>query len=303
MLMVENPTLQVQAVLFNDDAGSLKRAVSAMANAVRVERKKTGILKSVKFVYGDASEKQALTESDVQDLKNEAGELMEFEYRVFGFNTGYGKGNNLLSEKSDSDYLLIMNPDIIVSPRTLIELILPFYDEKTGIVEARQTPIEHPKDYNINTKETEWASGACIMVPAELFEKEKGFDSDTFFMYCEDVDFSWRVRLAGYKIIYQPLAPVYHAKRLSATGNWKPSDKEIYYSVLSALLLAYKWSNDKEQRRLLTQCRLSGSKEYQNAAAEFIRLRETGKLPAQIGADNSVSRFIGGYYTESRFIL
>jgi GT2 family glycosyltransferase len=39
----------------------------------------------------------------------------------------------------------------------------------------------------------------------------------TFFMYCEDVDLSWRLRLLGYAIIYAPDAVVYH--RLSATGG------------------------------------------------------------------------------------
>ncbi len=38
-----------------------------------------------------------------------------------------------------------------------------------------------------------------------------------FFMYCEDVDLSWRLRLLGYGIVYVPSAVVYH--RLSATGG------------------------------------------------------------------------------------
>jgi GT2 family glycosyltransferase len=38
-----------------------------------------------------------------------------------------------------------------------------------------------------------------------------------FFMYCEDVDLSWRLRLRGYSIIYAPAAVVYH--HLSATGG------------------------------------------------------------------------------------
>ncbi len=38
-----------------------------------------------------------------------------------------------------------------------------------------------------------------------------------FFMYCEDVDLSWRLRLLGHRILYVPSAIVYH--RLSATGG------------------------------------------------------------------------------------
>jgi GT2 family glycosyltransferase len=38
-----------------------------------------------------------------------------------------------------------------------------------------------------------------------------------FYMYCEDVDLSWRLRLLGYSIVYAPAAVVYH--HLSATGG------------------------------------------------------------------------------------
>jgi len=31
----------------------------------------------------------------------------------------------------------------------------------------------------------------------ELFLELQGFDADTFFLYCDDVDLSWRVRLAA----------------------------------------------------------------------------------------------------------
>ena len=301
--MIENPTLQVQAVVYNDKPEFLKKTVFTMANSVRVEKEKAGIIKSVKFVYGDASDEPVLSDSDVQEIKEKTGALMEFEYRKFGFNTGYGKGNNLLAENSGADYLLIINPDILASSRMLIELFHPFSDEKTGIVEARQTPFEHQKEYDIQTKETEWATGACFMIPAKLFEQLEGFDSDTFFMYCEDVDLSWRVRLAGYKIIYQPLAPAFHAKRLNSTGNWNPSKKEVYYSVLSALLLAYKWSNNEELQRQMYICGSNNVPEYKKAADEFLRLKEEGKLPKQMDPENSVSRFLNGYYTENRYIL
>ena len=301
--MIENPTLQVQAVLFNDEIEPLKKTIYAMANAVRVEHEKAGILKKVKFVYGDASEKPVLMEEDIQEIREKIGSLTDFEYRTFGFNTGYGKGNNLLAENSGADYLLIINPDIIVSPRTLIDLMEPFADEKVGIVEARQTPVEHHKEYDIKTKETDWASGACFMIPARIFESLNGFDSDTFFMYCEDVDLSWRLRLEGYKIIYQPLSPVYHAKRLSVNGSWKPSKSEIYYSAESTLLMAYKWSNEVLLQKHIYNYQSSDLSEHKKAVRHFLKLKEAGKLPEQLDGQHKVSRFVGNYYTDNRFIL
>jgi GT2 family glycosyltransferase len=40
---------------------------------------------------------------------------------------------------------------------------------------------------------------------------------ESLFMYCEDVDLGWRLRLRGYGCVYAPAGVVYH--RLSATGG------------------------------------------------------------------------------------
>jgi GT2 family glycosyltransferase len=301
--MIKDPILQVQAVLYNDEKEPLEKAIYTMANAVRVEREKAGILKSVRFVYGDASEEPLFTEEEVKRISGEISPFMSFEYRVFGFNTGYGEGNNMLARDSGADYLLIINPDILVSPRTLIELLQPFFDEKTGIVEARQTPVEHQKEYDIETKETPWATGACIMLPAALFESMGGFDSESFFMYCEDVDLSWRIRIAGYKIIYQPLAPVYHAKRLSAKGAWQPSKTEKYHSVLSALMFDYKWSNDELLQKHIYIYSSSQESEHREALQEFLKRREEGRMPQRVTPDPAICTFVGNYYAPNRFIL
>ena len=46
-------------------------------------------------------------------------------------------------------------------------------------------------------------------------------------MYCDDLIFSWRIRLAGYKIIYVPSAIAYHAKKkLAVDGGWKPTEQK-----------------------------------------------------------------------------
>jgi GT2 family glycosyltransferase len=61
--------------------------------------------------------------------------------------------------------------------------------------------------------------GACAGAAAYrrvAWEEAGGFDED-FFMYCEDVDLAWRLRLLGWKVVFAPEARVYH--RLSATGG------------------------------------------------------------------------------------
>ena len=62
---------------------------------------------------------------------------MDFQYRVFGFNSGTAKGHNLMAQNTDADVMMIMNPDVILEPNRLLPLCLqPFQQEDVGMVEA-----------------------------------------------------------------------------------------------------------------------------------------------------------------------
>ena len=52
-------------------------------------------------------------------------------------------------------------------------------------------------------------TGGAVFLRREVLDELGGFDT-RFFMYYEDVDLSWRMRLAGYDIVYEPLARVVH---------------------------------------------------------------------------------------------
>ncbi len=139
------------------------------------------------------------------------------------------------------------------------------------------------------------------MIPGAIFEEIGCFDSDTFFLYCDDVDFSWRVRLAGHRVIYQPTATVFHDKRLSDEAGWLPSGAEKYYSAEAALLLPYKWSRPDITQRILKEFQASNLDYLQKAAKEFLAREAALTLPGQIDPEHRVGSFVGDMYAVHRF--
>lgn len=299
-------TIQIQAVLYRNDPAELRQAVQAMDRAA-TEASEQGC--RVSLLWGDASDTPVFTDGDWEALRREAIHLDAVEYVIFHENTGYGRGNNRLAAKSRTDYLMIMNPEIILPPNALTDLLSPFADDSVGLTEARQMPVEHPKAYDPETHETEWASGACFMIPRALFEKLGGFDTETFFMYCEDVDLSWRIRLAGKKLYYQPLAGVFHARRLSDSGRNQASRTEVLYTVLSEALLAYKWSRPEYARARIELAVRRGDPGAKEAQDAFRKLEKQGRLPDFLDPEHRIAHIIqypetgGMLFTQHRYEL
>ena len=296
-------TVQIQSVIYRNEKSALYKALNAIKNASLVCRKYKNEPITLVVFYGDASPEPVFSQDEVDKIINDMKGAFEFKYTFFNKNTGSAKGHNLMGKECHSEYMLIMNPDVIVSPNIFSELFLPFsFDKNVGMVEARQTPIEHSKEYHLVTGETEWATTACALFPKKLFDQVNGFDDESFFLYCDDLDFSWRIRLEGYKIIYQPRAVCFHAKRLSQSGKWKPTNAEKYYSAESAILMAYKWSNNTRVKYLLNLFRNSGPVEQQ-VVAEFEKRQREGRLPKQLDKEHKVARFVGDYFADHRFFL
>lgn len=237
--------IQVQTVLFKSDLNLLFRSLDSVCNAVK--RFNDGIC--LNCCIGDASPEQSI---ENQYLPKTLGNGINICYSYFNENTGFGRGHNRLGLGATSDYILIINPDIFLSGDFFIETLPLICSSDVGIVEARQVPLEHPKEYDILTGETSWASGACFFIRTDIFNQLKGFD-ENFFMYCEDVDLSWRVRNLGYRILYQPRALAFHDKRLSVSAKSNPTEFEIYHICLSSLLMAYKWKNKQLYEKLLRE--------------------------------------------------
>lgn len=171
--------------------------------------------------------------------------LGKIELVVTGQNLGFGKANNYGFENGNSEYVFFLNPDTELMEDSMYELKESIENSTNdfGMWECRQKPYEHPKMYNILTGETTWASGACFVAKREVFKKVGGFDKNIF-MYAEDVDLSWNVRLHGYKIKYVPKSVVIHYCYKEA-GEVKPV--QYYNSIINNLNLRRKYGTLRQR--------------------------------------------------------
>lgn len=151
-------------------------------------------------------------------------------------NLGFAEANNRGYEKTEGEYVLLLNNDTIVEKDFLSPLV-EYLDShpEMGVVQPKillwnnPTKIQLVGSYLINSGflyyfgyekdkdrnqfdkpiEIFSAVGACMLIRRDVIKKVGLFDND-FFAYFEETDFCWRVWLAGYKIVYLPQPIIYH---------------------------------------------------------------------------------------------
>ena len=150
-------------------------------------------------------------------------------------NYGFMKGNNIALRSIKSEYYVLLNPDTFVEKNWLINLVnaarkdnrialcsskVLTMDDKSkinyagglvnflGIGWPRGFNLKDNKNYN-KMEEIGFASGASMLIKDYVL-KDIGFLDEDFFIYYEDVDYSWRARMFGYDVFYVPSSVVYH---------------------------------------------------------------------------------------------
>jgi len=183
-----------------------------------------------------------------------AGELAEaigdLPFRAYFFrslrNNGFARGMNLLSRQGTAEFMFLLNPDTEIEPGCLEKLLArAASDPRIAICEARQSPREHPKAADAGTGETTWCSGAAALIRRAAFEEMGGFDERLYFMYCEDVDLSWKLWIKGWKCIYVRDAVVRHYTQDLMPG--KRRTRENYFSFRNSLFLFYRFGSWTER--------------------------------------------------------
>ena len=190
-----------------------------------------------------------------------------------GENRGFAGGNNValryLLTRHAGGYVWLLNNDMVVAPDSLDCLMQVASDTRIGGVGGTLLEYASPNviqaaaggrfvfwqglsklaaagearsSHGGTAADIDYISMGCLLVPLDAVRRV-GLIDERYFMYGEDVDYSLRLRAAGYRLGYAPAAEVWHKGSASSVRRSAGHD----YNVLrSALLLV-----DKFHPRLL----------------------------------------------------
>lgn len=77
--------------------------------------------------------------------------------------------------------------------------------------------VEQESFYD-HAHDVDWVTGACFLTKKSIFQ-EVGMLPDDIFMYAEEVEWCYRVRTHGWRVVYTPFAVIYHQKGASGEGK------------------------------------------------------------------------------------
>ncbi len=221
--------VDLSIVAWNPDLALLGRLLASLAEPARGELRRNLLVQDNSTDASVTEAIRALVEAQP------GGAFARAEVVASDSNLGFGRGHNAAIARGSAPYALLLNQDCVLEPGVLEALVAAAEASApdVGAWELRQIPYEHPKAYDPVTLETPWASGAALLVRRSAFEAVGGFDP-RIFMYGEDVDLSWRLRAAGWRLLYQPRLAVLHETYREA-GEVKPL--QVFGGVATNLCL------------------------------------------------------------------
>lgn len=108
---------------------------------------------------------------------------------------------------------------------------------------GRNSDPERP-EYNY-LKEVDYCSGACLLIPRNLWERLNGFNEQYAPAYYEDTDLAFRVRNLGLKCVYQPRAKVIHLEGVSHGKDTGSGTKR--YQINNRQIFLQHWAHDLQK--------------------------------------------------------
>lgn len=174
----------------------------------------------------------------------------EFSYLPLRRNVGFGSAVNIAVRRVRNPLLVLLNPDTVAHPDFVDELCRPFAGQPRLASTAGTLVFEHapeiiasagiavhrngvaidarlgePLAPNRSNAPVFGASGGAAAYRRSAFVAAGGFH-DAFFLYLEDVDLAWRLRLRGWESVWTPRALARHAYSASA-GEGSPFKRRL----------------------------------------------------------------------------
>ena len=183
-------------------------------------------------------------------------------------NRGFARGNNKGITQSHGQFILLLNPDTKVLPKTLTTLLKEMKQSpETGLLVCRllngDRSLQQSFGYEVSfwsevlrkiffnlwenhrfplvgwvlrslhsrAREVAWVKGACMLSRRKALLDVQLMD-DAFFMYLEDADLCRRIRQSGWQVRYTPEAEVIHFGGGSVRSNRERSALEHRRSQL-----------------------------------------------------------------------
>jgi len=211
----------------------------------------------------------------VDQVRDHFGTDLRLRIVTADSNMGFAGGHNRFFAETNTELVMVLNPDAILHPGFLAHVVRPFVDPSVGAVTGKMikpsrssneekildgTGIilshsrrgrergQHEVDrgqYDHNPRVFGVSGTAAVYRKSALEAVKLGdseyFDPD-FFAYWEDLDLSWRLRLRGYECLYVPEAIVVHGRAVGASKGGVRNFCEFLRHHRSIPLQVRKWS-------------------------------------------------------------
>jgi GT2 family glycosyltransferase len=207
-------------------------------------------------------------------------------------NEGFAKGNNLGIINSSGKYVLLLNPDTSVQPDTIqlcMDYIIAnkyigalgckliksngkldpacrrsFPNPANSLYRFLLLPKFFPNSKRISSYNMTYApedeildvdslSGAFMLMPRTLLNKV-GLLDESYFMYGEDIDLCYKIKQAGYRVVYFPKTFTYHYKGQSS----KKAPYSMLYYFHESMWIFYKKHYAKKYPVIMNRLVYSG---------------------------------------------
>lgn len=198
-------------------------------------------------------------------------------------NYGFAEGYNKAIQQIGSEYVVLLNSDVEVTPKWLEAPVAALDTDRSlagvqpkirsqrnreffeyagaagGFMDRYGYPYCRGRILHIVEKDSGqydtpadllWASGACLIMRTAVYKEAGGLDG-VFFAHQEEIDLCWRLKSRGYRFLYIPQSVVYHVG--GGTLNAE-SPRKTFLNFRNNLLMLYKNLPQKELKHVM-RCR------------------------------------------------